>query len=460
MLSDLPSNAFEWYGDEGEEESSYESASSDEESNHECPTIRRTVWEEEEEEEAMRLLSGCSFIRREFLRISNQTCGSQVLSRFSRVFQRWFSRFRTRQTVVASVTRRDMRREMKEARSRADRCIREIMQQNRRNIPREEGKHASFKIANSTMSHVFCCAACSSPLFAKQDVFRLPKHAIVNLEDSRETFIVSRCPVGSLNLSKTFRRDRTPNGTFRMRIVTCSVCNVFLGIKVKDFVENQVVGENNENTNFRSRMNRTGILVRPLPGLFCSSRRRRASSSFGNMDLEVLDELRDTYQSSELLYHHPRTRTQSDSSCIDGDQGTVSISTFFLGRNYVLVKQARDLRDAIERVPIKCIHCDRTITYTDQLLCAERRWSFNPEEPPSPACYCNSLVVENVTQVGRIYMERLAQGPFEMADLECKCGKRIGYKFVRDCSDTLRNIHQQGRCGIVLRAVKTISSVK
>ena len=110
----------------------------------------------------------------------------------------------------------------------------------------------------------------------------------------------------------------------------------------------------------------------------------------------------------------------------------------------------------IDRVPIRCSQCERTLTFTDQLLCAERRWSFD-DEPPSAACYVNSVELKNVTEIGSSYVERLAQGPFEMADLACQCGTRIGYKFVRDCSDTKRNIHQQGRYGIVLSRVKLCS---
>ena len=246
--------------------------------------------------------------------------------------------------------------------------------------------------------------------------------------------------------SKTFRYDRTSSGTFRMRIVTCSHCGLFLGVKVKDFQPSDVDQDINEN--FRSRMNRSGILVRPVPELLG---RRRRGSSLGNADL-VMEAAEDTYQSDVNLYRRGRTRSGSD----DGVQGAISISTFFLGRNYILVKRARDLSDTIDRVPIRC-QCDRTITYTDQLLCAERRWSFNADEPPSAACYVNSVVQENVKLIGDPYVERLAQGPFEMADLACQCGTRIGYKFVRDCSDTKRNIHQQGRYGIVLSRVKLCS---
>ena len=444
LLEDLPSSNISRYSSD-----SSSSSSDDEEE-------VTDLFEEEE-------IPGCDafdpyFFRR--FREEKESCTSQVMSRFHHLYTsirssvsyprliRTLRTFRTRVSQIqgSHLTRRVMRAEMREARSKIDSALRDIYRM-KRNLRHMESRHISFAMASSSISHVFCCAACRSTIFVKQHVSKIPYHAIVNLEDSRETFIVSQTEVGALSESKTFRYDRTASGTFRMRIVTCSHCGLFLGVKVKDFQPSDVDQDINEN--FRSRMNRSGILVRPVPELLGRTRRRRGSS-LGNADF-TMEVAVDTYQSDMNLYRRRRTRSDSDDV-----QGAISISTFFLGRNYILAKRARDLSDTIDRVPIRC-QCDRILTYTDQLLCAERRWSFNAGEPPSAACYVNSVVQENVKLIGDAYVERLAQGPFEMADLACQCGTRVGYKFVRDCSDTKRNVHQQGRYGIVLSRVKLCS---
>ena len=37
----------------------------------------------------------------------------------------------------------------------------------------------------------------------------------------------------------------------------------------------------------------------------------------------------------------------------------------------------------------------------------------------------------------------------EMADVHCKCGKQVGYKFCGDKTTTKRNLNQVGRYGLV-----------
>ena len=68
--------------------------------------------------------------------------------------------------------------------------------------------------------------------------------------------------------------------------------------------------------------------------------------------------------------------------------------------------------------------CDRTLSYTDQLLCTKRRWGFGAG-PPENACFTNSLVRHQYEARGE-YEEHLAQGLMDMADVYCKCGKQAG----------------------------------
>ena len=98
-------------------------------------------------------------------------------------------------------------------------------------------------------------------------------------------------------------------------------------------------------------------------------------------------------------------------------------------------------------VPLLCRSCDRTLSYTDQLLCTNRRWGFG-RAPPEPACFVNSLVRHNVNVRGT-YEEQLAQGLMLMADVYCKCGVQVGYSFEGDRTSNRRNLNQVGRKGLV-----------
>ena len=128
-------------------------------------------------------------------------------------------------------------------------------------------------------------------------------------------------------------------------------------------------------------------------------------------------------------------------------------------------------------VPLLCVGCGATLSYTDQIMCTKRRWGFG-DGAPENACFMNSLVKgafvvgdsyeEHAVQTyectaavptyptpltasfpARRYEEHLAQGLMEMADVHCKCGKQVGYKFCGDKTTTKRNLNQVGRYGLV-----------
>jgi len=123
------------------------------------------------------------------------------------------------------------------------------------------------------------------------------------------------------------------------------------------------------------------------------------------------------------------------------------VQQIYLGTRYLRLVEARTMRPVLDVVPLLCSSCERTLTYTDQLLCTKRRWGFGRSVPES-ACYVNSLVTSNVV-VKPSYPEHLAQGLMEMADVYCCCGVQVGYKFVADKTATGRNQNQVGRFGLV-----------
>ena len=83
----------------------------------------------------------------------------------------------------------------------------------------------------------------------------------------------------------------------------------------------------------------------------------------------------------------------------------------------------------------------------DQLLCTKRRWGLGGGLPEA-ACFVNGVVSGSV-EVRPSYEEYLAQGLMEMADVYCKCGTQVGYKFCADKTPTGRNQNQVGRYGLV-----------
>eukprot|EP00755_Sulcionema_specki_P038656 Sspe_Gene.23809::Locus_9313_Transcript_1_1_Confidence_1.000_Length_1696::g.23809::m.23809 len=125
-----------------------------------------------------------------------------------------------------------------------------------------------------------------------------------------------------------------------------------------------------------------------------------------------------------------------------------------VGLRYVRVTDCKTDKNVWKRTPLLCSdeRCGRVLSYVDQLLCTRRVWSFGAE-PPQSASYVNGVVRENI-DVLSAREERLMQGRFIMADLYCKCGKQVGYKFCKDLSRDLKNINQVGRYGLVISCLR------
>ena len=125
----------------------------------------------------------------------------------------------------------------------------------------------------------------------------------------------------------------------------------------------------------------------------------------------------------------------------------LAVGQCFLGIRYLSLEDASGDRALPDLRPLLCQQCERTLSYTDQLLCTRRRWGFD-HAPPEPACFVNSVVRSNVVIRGR-YEEQLAQGLMDMGDIFCKCGTQVGYAFLGDKTPERRNLNQVGRMGLV-----------
>merc|ERR1712232_522845 len=97
--------------------------------------------------------------------------------------------------------------------------------------------------------------------------------------------------------------------------------------------------------------------------------------------------------------------------------------------------------------------CENVISYADMILDCNRRWTV-ANGTPERAMFMNSLCDASFyTQ--NYHEHRLAQGPFDMADVHCKlCSWQVGYAFLRDKSDEQQNINQVGRFGLVCSRVR------
>ena len=125
----------------------------------------------------------------------------------------------------------------------------------------------------------------------------------------------------------------------------------------------------------------------------------------------------------------------------------VRVDQILLGTRYLRVLDTHTNRLVTPLVPLRCRQCARTLSYTDQLLCTRRRWGFG-RTTPQPACFVNSVVSSSV-EVRSPYEEQLAQGMMLMADVFCRCGCQVGYKFCGDRTPSQRNLNQVGRFGLV-----------
>ena len=132
---------------------------------------------------------------------------------------------------------------------------------------------------------------------------------------------------------------------------------------------------------------------------------------------------------------------------MSAERGQVRVDQILLGTRYLRVLDTHTNRLVTPLVPLRCRQCARTLSYTDQLLCTRRRWGFG-RTTPQPACFVNSVVSSSV-EVRSPYEEQLAQGMMLMADVFCRCGCQVGYKFCGDRTPSQRNLNQVGRFGLV-----------
>ena len=115
------------------------------------------------------------------------------------------------------------------------------------------------------------------------------------------------------------------------------------------------------------------------------------------------------------------------------------------GATYLCVRYVRvvDVRAGVPLFPrteLSCVACACVLSHADQILCTRRRWSL-ADTPSQSACYMNGLEQHNIV-VHEPHEMHLAQGRFLMADVHCKCGVQVGYKFCKDLSGEGRNVYQ------------------
>lgn len=273
MLDNLPSNYVQWHEeeeDDHDDEDDNDDVHYNEENESSSSSSDFKMFSMESRRRRL-----CGNLREVVEHLSGRSYGARnVLSRIQSICNKIRSSvytapywFRSRIQGASALTRQQVRKEMLNARSRADRIIRKVLNSSSKSSHSiSNNRHISFQIANSTFSHVFCCAQCSSTLFGKHQVSRHRNNRVqVNLEDSRETISVRRTVTGTIKESQTFRKHRVLNGMYRMKIMFCSSCGVFVGVKVHDFVptfgradREEEEEEAFENMNFRSRMSRYG----------------------------------------------------------------------------------------------------------------------------------------------------------------------------------------------------------
>jgi hypothetical protein len=290
----------------------------------------------------------------------------------------------------------------------------------------------------------------------------------VSLEDSYYTYCVGPHAVGRADLERTVRSGRW---LFDLHHILCpnEKCALFVGVRVvrmRPAPETQqgdgatqqgeddgrsvavanphaaVVAEGKERARRRKERERTAIVEQFLPR-WEQQRRRRSRSRSMSID-----------QGDPTAGPPSNAVTGAPFIPWDDESSDVRIGQTFVGVRYVRIKDARTGKPQVPRIPVRCSGCRSVLSFADQIMCTERRWSFadSPEgSPPEPACYMNSLLSEAIT-VGAPYLEQLAQGPFDMADVHCgnpDCGQQVGYAFVRDRSRGQRNKHQNLRMGLV-----------
>eukprot|EP00325_Prymnesiales_sp_UTEX-LB-985_P026274 CAMPEP_0174733160 /NCGR_PEP_ID=MMETSP1094-20130205/60780_1 /TAXON_ID=156173 /ORGANISM="Chrysochromulina brevifilum, Strain UTEX LB 985" /LENGTH=383 /DNA_ID=CAMNT_0015935783 /DNA_START=121 /DNA_END=1272 /DNA_ORIENTATION=+ len=318
------------------------------------------------------------------------------------------------------------------------------------------GAHIGFQMAQRTTQHVYCCGACgvslalSEPhlfplwyaedsvnldtsnapcartrctgkwLVRPQDILNDTQHAAaVSLDDSAHTICTESADVIE---AESHAFETIDGWHYGFTGIRCRQCTVFLGVKLKTVRHKHIVHAHSIPPDFR------GVRVSNPAEVWLSSA-----------------------LAARLLEAEEDGIEDDDSD----EEAEVRVEQIFLGVRYLRVLDAQRNQPADERIALLCRECSREISHTDQLLCANRRWGFG-NSLPEAACFMNSVVGTSV-QVRGQYEEHLAQGRMDMADVFCKCGAQVGYKFCADRTPTKRNLNQVGRFGLVCSTFRAAS---
>jgi len=299
------------------------------------------------------------------------------------------------------------------------------------------GAHIGFQLAQHATQHVYCCGACGKWLVRPQDVLDGRRRAAdVSIDDSALTICTESADVLE---AESHAFESAGGWRYAFTAVRCPQCAVFLGVKLK--------------TAFRKRMTHGSVLPLDFRGVRVSTPNKawiddalrtvalqegpsQAALAAGPVPLDGV----------VLQMVAPRD-PQAVWLREDETEETVPVDQVYLGARYLRVLDAHRSEPVEGPLPLLCRGCSRPLSYTDQLLCTNRRWGFG-SSVPEPACFMNSVIGANV-QVGPRYEEHLAQGRMEMADVYCQCGIQVGYKFCADRTPSKRNLHQIGRYGLV-----------
>jgi len=325
-----------------------------------------------------------------------------------------------------------------------------------RRLERHAGAHDGFRLAQKATSRVYCCGACGAWLVRPQDLVPTNKRVVdVSIDDCRHSLCAEAADVVESKEGHSVTSDNL--WQFRVRPVHCASCKIFLGVKVKTA----------ERT-YNSRIATAGTeeLYELLTEAHYESRGVRISAPEAHWLSHVRLEAEQRVAAARLP--HSGGSAPPNDAAEPSSTATVArselmldwseprpVEQVFLGTRYLRLLEAHHQRPLQDVIPLLCVGCGSTLTYTDQLLCTKRRWGFGRSVPES-ACYVNS-VVRGAVVVKEPYLEHLAQGLMEMADVYCSCGMQVGYKFVADKTSMGRNQNQVGRYGLVCSRINVAS---
>jgi hypothetical protein len=349
------------------------------------------------------------------------------------------------------------------------------------------GAHIGYQIAQRSTARVYCCAGCGAWLVRPQDLLSESEQAVdMSLDDSEFTICTE-----SADVVEKHSYEVTADGVWCYQVggLRCRGCDAFLGVKIKSV-------EKKHDPRVDAETSRTMYDI--FNGLFRESRGVRISSpdqrwlravapppppcaevggvaataeAAAAAAVEAAEAAAEveagragcsgrltrsrgaSAAAAEQAAAAAREAARAHSQQHAPEPGTkYGVGQLFLGIRYLRLVDARSMRPVLPLVPLLCRACDRTLSYTDQLLCTKRRWGFGAG-PPENACFTNSLVRSQFEVRGE-YEEHLAQGLMDMADVYCKCGKQVGYKFCHDKTPNGRNLNQVGRFGLVTSCVR------